>query len=58
MWHETALNKMLANACPREVVDDIKVFEFDLHCATARVTAELVSTVGEIKYNILNVEIV
>lgn len=58
MFHEAALNKMLANACPLETVGDISVFEFDLHCEIARVHAVLKSTVNEFKYDIINVEII
>jgi hypothetical protein len=59
MEHDDALNLMLANACPRAENDgDIRYFEFDLHCATAKVKAEVVSTLSTIQYKIISVEIV
>lgn len=63
MDHYEGLNLMLANACPRGVVDagdgdEYKIFEFDLHCDVAKVTAELISTIGTIQYRIVSVEII
>lgn len=57
MLPERVINEMLANACPREKVGNLSVFEFDLHCATVRITAELISTYKEIQYNVISVEI-
>lgn len=52
------MNKLLANTCRKEMVGDIEVFELELHCAIARVTAVLKSSINELQYDILNVEIV
>lgn len=61
MNHETAFNLLLANCCPKGSVgpaaDNIDVYEFDLHCRTARVTAKLVSTVNTIQFEIISVEV-
>ena len=56
MNHVDALNLILANACPSEVLDDdIKVFILELHCGEAEVRARLISTMNTIQYEVLSV---
>lgn len=63
MDHYEGLNLLLANACPKEIIDAgdgdyYKVFELDLHCDIAKVTAEVISTVGTIQFRIVSMEII
>lgn len=59
MDHYDVLNAILANDCPRSTENDglIKTFEFELHCVTVRIKAELISTVDTIQYKILEFEL-
>lgn len=61
MTHEEAFNLLLANCCPKgsagHAADNTDVYEFDLHCRTARVTAKLVNTVNTIDFEIISVEV-
>ena len=58
--HFDVLNKMLANACPREIDGVDSLFEFDLHCANAKIWAKLVEPGKghEFRYEIVSFEIV
>ena len=54
--HEDVLNEILANTCPnRDLDDDWREYEFDLHCATAIVEAKVISTWHTIKFEIRKV---
>lgn len=59
MEHYDVLNAILANTCVKEWREgDKKVFEIDLHCTVARVTATLISTVDTFQYEINGLEFV
>lgn len=58
MTHEEALNLILAHACSSETLpNDVQVFPIETHCVSFTVKARLLSTVGSIQYEILNVVI-
>jgi len=53
--HVAALNKLLANACPRDTdADGNSIFVIDLHCATATVVAR---PCGMFEFEIVSVTI-
>lgn len=58
LGHYDVLNVMLAENCPLTRDGDEVTFEFVLCCRTARITAELISTVDTIQYKILEFEII
>lgn len=58
MTHEEALNLLLSANCTKGFLGGVNTFEFELHCETAIVKAELVSTVGSIQYKVISVEFV
>lgn len=55
--HYDVLNAMLAGNCPITRAGDEMTFEFELHCTTVRIKAELISTMDTIQYKILDFEL-